>query len=80
MVYSIPSLVGFEELFDPMKKTYFQKKHLKLIIGINRNFRTINQIFFLHKLFQKILSALQSMYTWDTQYRVWFDMNNFLTQ
>ena len=52
MVYSIPSLVRFEQLLDPMKRPNF-KNYLKLIIRINRKFPYEKLTFLLGKLYQK---------------------------
>ena len=48
----MPSLDWFQQLFDLIKKTYFQKL-FKLIIRINRKFPYEILTFFLGKLYQK---------------------------
>ena len=71
--YSIPSLVWFGQLLNPKKKPIFK-------IPFSRNsqkFRTKTQ-FFPGQLYQ--FFALHSHYTVDTQYRVWFDLDNSLTR
>ena len=45
----MPSLVQFEQLYDLIKKTYFQN-YLKLTIRNNRKFPYENLTFFLGKL------------------------------
>ena len=50
MGYSIPSLVWFEQLLDPMKKTFF----LKFVIRKIHKFPNEKLTFFLGKLYQKL--------------------------
>ena len=78
MVYSIPSLVWFEQLLDPMKKVYFLK-------FFNRNLFELIEIYvwkpnFPRQAIAKILQVLHSRYPWYTPYRVCFDLNNSLTR
>ena len=72
--YSIASFVRFEQLFEPMKKTYF----LKFVIREIRKFPYENLSVFLGKLYQKF--ALDSKYTGDTPYQVWFDLDNSMAR
>ena len=73
--HSIPSLVWFGQLLDPMKKNIF--KILKnLQFAKFAKFRIKNH-FFLGKLYQQLL-AVHCHYTSDTQYRVSFDLQLFL--
>ena len=62
----------------PMKKTYFQKYLFKII---RNNSKIPYEIltFFLGKLDKKLF-VWQSSYTWDTRYRVWFDLEDSLNQ
>ena len=75
MVYSIPSLVRFEQLLDPIKFLYFWKYN-KRITGYHR----LKYELFSRQAIAKTLFVLDSRYTRDTLYRVWFDLNNSLTQ
>ena len=54
MGYSIPSLVRFEQLLDPTKKTYFKYTYLKLF-GNNTKIPYEILTFFLGKLYQKFV-------------------------
>ena len=75
--YSIPSLVWFGQLLDPMKKTIF--KILKNSqFAKSAKFRIKNHFF----PWQAIPTTfgLHCHYTGDTQYRVWFDLGNSLTR
>ena len=73
--YSIPSLVLFGQLHNPMKKTFFN-------IPFSRNSKSSiwKHNFFPRQAKPKILFALHCNYTGDTQYRVWFDLDNSLTR
>ena len=73
--YSIPSLVWFEQLRNPMKKTFF----LKFFFHEIQNVPYENPTFFPGKLYQKFF-AKHSHYAGDTPYHVWFDLDNFLTR
>ena len=53
---------------------------LKFVIREIRKFPYEVLTFFLDKLQQKILFALQSRYKCNTPYRVWLDLNNSLTR
>ena len=77
--YSIPSLVWFGQVPDPMKKTYF----LKFLI---REIRVYSRIsvwkpnFFPRPAIPKILFVSDSRCTGDTPYRNWFGLKNFSTR
>ena len=73
--YSIPSLVWFEQLLDPMKKPIFK-------IPFSRNSKSSlwNTNFFPRQAIPKILFVLHSNYTGDTPCRVWFDLDKSLTR
>ena len=72
--YSIPRLVWFGQLHNPMKKTFFE-------IPFSRNSKSSvwNTNFFSDKVYQ-FFFALESHYTGDTPYRVCFDFDNSLTR
>ena len=74
--YSIP-LVWFGQLLDPMKKNFF--RFSKICNSRNSQNSVSKTIFFPGKLYQQLL-ALHCHYTGDTQYRVWFDLDNSLTR
>ena len=76
MEYSIPSLVHFEQLPDPMKKTFF----LKFVICEIRKFPYEELTFFPRQAIPKFFSVLDSSYPWNTRYQVWFILNNSLTR
>ena len=76
--YSIPHLIWFGKLLNPMKKTFFKNSQK------NRNSRSLQKSVWRPSIFPrqaipKILFALHSHYTGDTPYRVWFDLENSLT-
>ena len=74
--YSITTLVWFEQLLQPMNKN-------QLLKFANREIRKVpyeNLNFFLGKLYQKTLFVLHSNYNGDIPCRLWFDLNNFLSQ
>ena len=75
MGYSIPSLVRFGQLFDPMKKTIFKFSYLR-----NWQISVWKPNFFPRQAIAKILFVLQSSIPWDTRFRVWFDLDNSLTR
>ena len=75
--YSIPSLVWFGQLLDPMKKIFFLNSQNFAIREI-RKIPYENPIFFQGKLY--VFFALHCHYTGDIQYRVWFDLDNSLTR
>ena len=62
-----------------MKKNYFWNSQ-KFAIRDIRKIPYENPTFFLGKLCQNLFFALHSHYTGDTQYRVWFDLDNSFTQ
>ena len=68
MGYSIPSLVQFGQLLDPIR--YLRNSQISV-------WKTN---FFPRQALPKILSVLQSRCPWYTPYRVWFDLDNSLTQ
>ena len=76
--YSIPSLVWFGQLLNPMKKQLFLELS-KIRNSRNSQNSVWKLIFFLGKL-KKILFALHYHYTGDTQCRIWFDLGNSLTR
>ena len=75
--YSIPSVVWFGQVPDPINKTYF----LKFLI---REIRVYSRIsvwkprFFPRQAIPKILFVSDSRFTGDTPYRNWFDLKKFL--
>ena len=76
--YSIPRLVWFGQLLNPMKKNCFWNSQKFAI-------REIRKIPYGNPTFSwtrstKIFFALHSHYTGDTPYRVWFDLDNSLTR
>ena len=73
MGHSIPSLIQFEQLLDPTKKTYFKIRYLR-----NSQIFVWNTYFFPRQAIPKILFILQSSYPWDTRYQVWSDLDNSL--
>ena len=75
MGYSIPSLVHFEQLYDPIKKSYFSNYLFEIIA----NYRMKNELFSTQAI-QKILSVLHSSYPGDTPYQVWFNLSNSMTE
>ena len=78
--YSIPRLVWFGQLLDPMKKI-FCKILKNSPFAKFAKFRMKNH-FFLGKLNQYFLlyTVITLHYTGDTQCRVWFDLGNSLTR
>ena len=76
--YSIPSLIWFGQLLDPLKKNFFLK-FSKIRNSRNSQNSVWKPTFFRGKLYQ-FYFALHSHYTGDTQYRVWFDLDNSLTR
>ena len=68
MGYSIPSLVQFGQLLDPIR--YLRNSQISV-------WKTN---FFPRQAIPKILSVLDSRYPWDTPYRVWVDLDNSLTR
>ena len=74
--YSIPSLVWFGQLLDPLEK---KLKFSKFRNSRNSQNSVWKPNFFLGALYQKLF-ALQAHYTGDTPYRVWFDLDNSLTR
>ena len=74
--YSIPRLVWFGQLLNPMKKKLF----LKTPFSRNSNSSVGKPNFFPKKANPKIFFALHFHYTGGTSYRVWFDLDNSLTQ
>ena len=75
--YSMPSLVWFGQLLDPMKKNFL--KFSKTRNSRNSQNSVWKPNFFLGTLYQ-FFFAVHSYYTGDTQYRVWFDLDNSLTR
>ena len=73
--YSIPSLVWFEQLLDPIKKSYFK---IPFFREIQNSVWKIK--FFPRQAILKILFVLHSNYTGDTPCRVLFDLNNTVTR
>ena len=73
--YSMPSLVWFGQLLDPMKKNFL--KFSKTRNSRNSQNSVWKPNFFLGMLYQ-FFFAVHSYYTGDTQYRVWFDLDNSL--
>ena len=71
----MPSLVQFEQLFDPMKRSYF----LNSLFAKLANF-SMKHIFFPRQALAKNFFVLHSSYTEDTSYIVWFNLNIFLAQ
>ena len=73
--YTIPSLVWFEQLLDPIKRPIFK-------IPFPRNLKSSlwNTNFFPRQAIPKILFVLHLNYTGDTRCRVWFDLDNSLTR
>ena len=65
MGYSMPSLVRFGQVLDPMKKTYFQNL-LSQFIRNNCKFPYEKLNFFPREAMAKILFVLQSTHTGDT--------------
>ena len=70
----MPSLVQFEQLYDSIKKTYFQNYFFEIIA----KFR-MKTNFFPRQDIAKILFALDSIYTGNIPYQVWFNLNNSMT-
>ena len=79
MGYSIPSLVRFGQLLDPMKKTYFWNSIISSC-SKKSQISVWKTNFFPRQAIPKILFVLQSSYPWDTRCRVWFDLDNSLTR
>ena len=75
MGYSIPSLVRFGQVRDPMKRPILKIRYLR-----NSQISVWNTNFFPRQAIPKILFVLQSSYPWDTRYRVWLDLDNSLTR
>ena len=75
--YSIPSLVWFGQLLDPMKKIFL--KLSKFRNSRNSQNSAWKITFFLGQLYQQLL-ALHCHYIGDTPNRVWFDLDNSLTR
>ena len=73
--YSIPSLVWFGQLLDPLKKIKILKNSQFAKFA---KFRTKTQFF--SEASSTNFFALHCHYTGDTQYRVWFDLDNTLTR
>ena len=72
--YSIPSLVWFGQLLDPMKKNFFK-------IPFSRNSQnSVRKPNFFPKQALPILFCFTRQHTGDTQYRVWFDLGSSLTR
>ena len=74
--YSIPRLVWFRQLLNTMKK----KPIFKIPFSRNSKSSEWKPNFFPRQAIPKILSDLHPHYTGDTQYRVWFDLDNSLTR
>ena len=74
MVYSIPSLVHFGQLLDRWKRPMFKICYLR-----DSPISVWKPNFFSSQAIPKILFVLQSSYPWNTRYRVWFDLDNSLT-
>ena len=72
----MPSLVRFGPLFGYLKKTYFQN----YLFEIMAKFSLKSYLFFPRQAIAKITFILHSSYTGDTQYRVWFYLDNSLTR
>ena len=71
---SIPRLVWFGQLLNPMKKTFFKflfREIQKISYEILTFFRT---------RYTKNFFALHSHYTGDTPHRIWFDLDHSLTR
>ena len=72
--YSIPCLVWFGQLLNPMKKTFFR-------VPFSRNSKSsVWNTNFISGQGIPIFFALHCQYTVDTQYRFWFDLDNSLTR
>ena len=65
MGYSVPRLVQFEQLLDPIKNTIFENEILETIA----NFR-MTSLLFPRLAIPEILSDLDSSYTGDTPCQV----------
>ena len=74
--YSIPSLVWFGQLLDPLKKNL---KFSKIRNSRNSHYSVWKPKFFLARSTKKFFD-LHSYYTGDTPYRVWFNLDNSLTR
>ena len=74
MWYSIPSWVWFEQLLDPMKKTFYR-------IPFSRNSKVAYEklTFFLDKLYQNSFCFTLSLHWWYSL-PIGFDFDNSLTQ
>ena len=73
--YTIPSLVWFEQLLDPIKRPIF-----KIPFPRNSKSSVWNTNFFPRQAISKTLFVLHSNYTRDTTSQVWFDLDNSLTR
>ena len=65
MGYSMPSLVRFEQLLDPIKITIFENQILEIIANFRRT-----SLLFPRQAIPEILSVLDSSYTGDTPCQV----------
>ena len=68
-------MVWFRQLLNTVKKPIF-----KIPFSRNSKSSVWKPNFFIRQAIPEILSALHSHYTGDTQYRVWFDLDNSLTR
>ena len=75
MGYSIPSLVQFHEVFTIRKRPIFKIRYSR-----NSQISVRKTNFLPTQAIAKNPFVLDSSYTWDTLYRVWFTLDNSLTR
>ena len=73
--YSIPRLVWFAQLLNPMKNTFIR---ISFFAKLKKSVWNTN--FFADKVYQFFFIILRSHFTGDTAYRVWFDLDNSLSR